>query len=394
MFGVAFLSPLFLIGALAAAVPIALHLFRRRTEVVIDFPSVRLLTRAPVQQHRSRRLRELILLALRVAALVLLAVSFARPYVARAIASVTAPITVVAVDTSLSLSAPGQMTQARAAAKQAVQAAPGSHAVALVSFADAATVVVPATTDRGAVLAAIDGLQAGPGGTRYRTAFARAAELIGDRDGHVVTITDVQQAGWEANDDGGLPQGVTSDVKVIPPPRGNLAVTFADRREGAVVATVQNYGADAVRAPVHLVVNGTSVANAEVQVAALAAVDVRLAADLPSSGAASVVVDDAVGYQGDNVRYLVLDPPPALSLAVIVADPAGTTSGMYVERALSVAGRGREFAADVVDGRLVASWSAEDLARRDAIVLIGTRTWIAGAATCCGATSKAAGRCS
>jgi hypothetical protein len=84
MFGISFLSPLFLVAAVAAAVPILLHLFHRKTEVVIDFPAVRLLTRAPVQQHRRRRLRELILLALRVTALMLLALSFARPYFAGA----------------------------------------------------------------------------------------------------------------------------------------------------------------------------------------------------------------------------------------------------------------------------------------------------------------------
>ena len=50
MFGISFLSPLFLIGALAAAVPILLHLFHRKTEVVIDFPAVSLLKRAPVQE--------------------------------------------------------------------------------------------------------------------------------------------------------------------------------------------------------------------------------------------------------------------------------------------------------------------------------------------------------
>ena len=66
MFGVSFLSPLFLIGALAAAVPILLHLFHRKTDVVIDFSAVSLLTKAPVQHHRRRQLRELILLVLRV----------------------------------------------------------------------------------------------------------------------------------------------------------------------------------------------------------------------------------------------------------------------------------------------------------------------------------------
>ena len=104
-----FLSPLFLIGAIAAAVPILLHLFHRKTEVVIDFPAVRMLKGAPVQQHRRRRLRELILLALRVAALLLLALSFARPYFAGAAAPDSEPLTVIAVDTSMSMSAPGQI---------------------------------------------------------------------------------------------------------------------------------------------------------------------------------------------------------------------------------------------------------------------------------------------
>ena len=69
MFGLSFLYPLFLIAAAAAAVPIVLHLLRRKTEVVVDFPAVRLLNKSPVEQQRRRRLRELILLALRVAAL-------------------------------------------------------------------------------------------------------------------------------------------------------------------------------------------------------------------------------------------------------------------------------------------------------------------------------------
>ena len=79
MFGLSFLYPLFLIAAAAAAVPIVLHLLRRKTDVVVDFPAVRLLHKTPVERQRRRRLRELILLALRVAALLLLALAFARP---------------------------------------------------------------------------------------------------------------------------------------------------------------------------------------------------------------------------------------------------------------------------------------------------------------------------
>jgi hypothetical protein len=374
MFGVSFLSPLFLIGAIAAAVPILLHLFHRRTEVVIDFPSVSLLKRAPMEQHRRRRLREILLLVLRVTALVLLAVSFARPYLAGAVAPPSAPLTVVVVDASMSLSAPGQFERVREAAQQAIRSAPGPHAVALVSFADAAAVVVPPTSDRAIALAAVSRLAAGAFGTRYRTALARAGELIGAREGRVVVITDLQQAGWEVNDDGGLPDGVGVELVVIPPPRSNIAVTSAERRDRAVVATVQNYGAQPAHVAVWLVVDGKTIANTGVDVAALSAADARLIGPIPNTGAAYVQVDDTPGYIADNFRYLVLDPAPAIAVAAVVADPTGATGGLYIERALSVAGGGREFHVDAVDGRVFSSWTADAVARHGALVLVGTRT--------------------
>jgi len=374
MFGVSFLSPLFLIGALAAAVPILLHLFHRRTDEVIDFPSVKLLTRAPVQHHRRRQLRELILLALRVAALVLLAISFARPYVAGAVAPASAPLTVVALDTSMSLSAPGQFARAQQAASQAVAAAPAANAVALVTFADSAMVVVPPTSDRGAVQQAITAAAPGAGGTRYRAALASASEVIGGRDAQVVMVTDLQQAGWEANDDGGLPDGVEVQVIAVAAPVSNLAVTSALNRGGAVVATVQNYGTDAAQAAVRLLIDDREVGRAMATMAPFAAADVELRGGGGGAGAAQVVVDDAVGYQADNVRFVALDPRPAVSVAVVVADPTGATGGIYLERALSVANDGREFAVTVADGRVFSTWTAPELSRHAALAVLGTRT--------------------
>ena len=78
----AFLSPLFLFGALAVALPIALHLLKRDPETRVRFSAVHMLRHAPVEHSSRRRLRELILLALRVAALLLLAFAFARPFFA------------------------------------------------------------------------------------------------------------------------------------------------------------------------------------------------------------------------------------------------------------------------------------------------------------------------
>lgn len=77
--GLSFLAPVFLAGLLAVAIPVVLHLFRRRTDRVVDFPAMQMLPEAPAERQERRRLRDLVLLALRAAALVLLAVSFARP---------------------------------------------------------------------------------------------------------------------------------------------------------------------------------------------------------------------------------------------------------------------------------------------------------------------------
>ena len=373
MFGISFLSPLFLIGAAAAAVPILLHLFHRRTEVVIDFPAVSLLKRAPVQQHRRRRLRELLLLALRVVALILLALSFARPYFAGSAAPDAAPLTVIAIDTSMSMTAPGQLDRARAAASRAAANAPADHAIALVGFSDAASVLVQPTTDRSSIAAALSRVAAGNGGTRFRTALARGGELMGGRQGRVVVITDLQQAGWEANDEGGLPDGVDVEVISLPPPSSNLAVTAAERRDRRIVASIQNYSNSEVRAPVRVIAEGKEIARTDVTIGANGAADVDVAAALPASGDAEVRVDDASGYQGDNARSVRLEPVPATTIAVVVADPTGAVGGLYVERALTVAGAGREFDVEVRDGRDVAQ-DSDDLSRTAAMFVLGTRT--------------------
>ena len=75
-----FLSPLFFAGAAAARFPIVLHLLKREPEPRVKFAAVKLLKRAPVEHTEKRHLRELLLLALRVTALVLLALAFARPF--------------------------------------------------------------------------------------------------------------------------------------------------------------------------------------------------------------------------------------------------------------------------------------------------------------------------
>ena len=124
----AFLSPLFLArrarhrGADRAAPVPAQHRGGGR------FPGRAAAAQGAGRARRQRRhLRELILLALRVTALLLLAFAFARPYFADGAQCDEAPVTVVAVDTSMSVSAPGQFEQVRAAARKAIDDAPAAR---------------------------------------------------------------------------------------------------------------------------------------------------------------------------------------------------------------------------------------------------------------------------
>jgi hypothetical protein len=73
------LSPLFLFLGLAAAVPLLIHLLRRRVGTRIDFPAVRYLLRAEQENRRTLRMRNLLLMLLRVATVLLLSIAAARP---------------------------------------------------------------------------------------------------------------------------------------------------------------------------------------------------------------------------------------------------------------------------------------------------------------------------
>lgn len=203
-----FLSPLFLVGLLAVAVPIALHLFRRRIDPVVPFSAVRLLRQAPLEHRRRRRLEDLLLLALRVAALLLLAVAFARPYLVSGEARQEAPVTAVFVDVSASLDAPGRFAEAQRLAREAIDDAPRAHAVALGRFDLRADLLVAPTADRAVARAAVEGLRPSSAATRYPAALASASEAIGGRGGRVVLVTDLQSAGWDAAAAAVLPEGV------------------------------------------------------------------------------------------------------------------------------------------------------------------------------------------
>jgi hypothetical protein len=73
-----FLAPLFLLASAALAIPLLLHLFRRREGQVQSFPALRYLRKTSKERRRIVRLRQLLLLILRLAVIALLVLAGAR----------------------------------------------------------------------------------------------------------------------------------------------------------------------------------------------------------------------------------------------------------------------------------------------------------------------------
>src|SRR5579884_1163805 len=99
-----FLAPFYLFLSAAIAVPLLIHLLRRRIGARVDFPAARYLERAEKEHSRTLRVRNLLLMLLRVLALLAIVVAAARP-VARWIGTAHSPTALaIVIDNSLSSS--------------------------------------------------------------------------------------------------------------------------------------------------------------------------------------------------------------------------------------------------------------------------------------------------
>ena len=103
--------------------------------------------------------------------------------------------------------------------------------------------IAPVSQDRAGALAALAQVKPGAGATRYRAALQGAADALEGRSGRIVVVTDLQQSGWDAASDAGIPESIGVELEDIGAPDTNLAVTSL-RVEGAdAVAVVQNFSA-------------------------------------------------------------------------------------------------------------------------------------------------------
>src|ERR1700753_2552839 len=108
-----FLAPWFLAGLVAVGWPIYIHLLRRQTTVPRPVSSLMFFERGTQSSVRHRRLRYLLLFALRALLMLLVALAFANPFIRRSAAGANDTLLVVAVDNSFSMRAGTRLADAK-----------------------------------------------------------------------------------------------------------------------------------------------------------------------------------------------------------------------------------------------------------------------------------------
>ena len=172
-----FLSPGFLAAAGVVALPLWLHLLRQYKRTPQPFSSLMFFERRVQSSVKHRRLRYLALLSLRVALLLLLALAFANPFVNRtsAIAG-RRKLTVIAIDRSFSMRYGDRIQQAKAIARRIRDGLNGREFAQVIALDSHVENLTPPETDKGALSAAIDSIQANDLASSFGE-FARALRV-------------------------------------------------------------------------------------------------------------------------------------------------------------------------------------------------------------------------
>jgi hypothetical protein len=242
---VSFLTPWALLLSALAGVPLLLHLLRRRTGVRVDFPAVRYLLRAEREHAREVRLRNLLLMLVRVGIVLAVSMAVARPVgMLPGFGHPPTALAIVIDNSASSAAVRGDGPALRAlvgAARAAINAASTGDEIVLVTMDGDVRSGAPAS-----LLAALDSLAPIDGAGDAAAVLRRAeAVLAGSAlpERRTLVLTDGQASQWGAAvlDSASVPRvvfapslaaagnrGITA-LEVEPPywsPRGGVRATL------------------------------------------------------------------------------------------------------------------------------------------------------------------------
>jgi len=331
-----FLTPLFLIGLLAALIPVAIHLIRREKPPKVMFSTIRFLKKTSKKLVLFQHLQQLALLLLRAAVIVLLVLAFARPLFNQSVARLLdadPQSAVILMDLSMSMRWQDNFDQAKAEALAVVDQLSGGDELGLIAFSGTAEVVRELDTEGGQVRELIESFdEPGFGSTRYYPNLRLADQMLEDsryENRAIYLISDFQEAGLQGADESWkLAPGVALYlIDVGSADSKNLVLTdvrspeqlLEDSAQQQILARVRSTGTQYLESgEVSLSLNGQMVGRRPVDLANRSEQVVTFAVDFDTEG-------DYVGeirvagdeFSDDNSYYFTVDVLPKISVLLV-----------------------------------------------------------------------------
>ncbi|HRK75118.1 MAG TPA: BatA domain-containing protein, partial [Rhodothermales bacterium] len=347
-----FLNPLILLGLLAAAIPILIHLFNFRKPKKVDFSTLAFLRELEKTAMQRVKIEQWLLLALRVLAILFLVLGFAQPMLKGSASDAKHAKTVYAIviDNSLSMklrNVRGEyLQQARTVAAQLVKQAQKGDEFLLLTTANNGLTARNLYRNTGPLLEEIRKIQPEPGARSLmrtaRQSFRRLAE-ISDRNKEVYLISDLQRATFLDSLETEKPQNVSiALVPVGSDAPANVAITdvqidsriIEQGQPVGVTATLTNYSEKALsnfQASVYL--EGQPVAQALANIGSKDQATVQFTLTPQKRGwLGGEVRIEGDTFEDDNRRYFSLLVPEKRTLLLVRGDGERTN---FVELALS-----------------------------------------------------------
>ena len=358
-----FLAPWFLAGAALIGLPLYLHLLRRHTTTPQKFSSLMFFERRTQSSIRHRRFHYLLLLSLRLALLLLVALAFANPYFKRtAVAAAGDKQLLLVLDDSFSMRAGTRLADAKREAESVLASRSGSTRAQVGALSSRLQVLTQPIQDSGALRAAIESIE--PGDSRSNFAeLSRAARSLSEGTRAPIELhffSDMQKSSMPSSfSELSLPPGITLVLHpVARSTQPNWTVEsvrapgrVSDTKKARVDATIAGYGTPAATRTVSLFVNGKKLAsqNAEVPAGGRANVEFQ-SLDAPYGfSRCEVRIDSADALPADDTYLFSVersDPQPVL----LVHESSDMRSPVYFGSALgSVADSSFSFESLTVD---------------------------------------------
>jgi hypothetical protein len=338
-----FLAPLFLVGLLAIALPVAIHLIRREKPPRVPFPSLRFLKATKRKRVLFQQIQQWLLLALRAGIIALLVFAFARPLFFQGsmgqLMNAEPRSVVLVLDRSLVMQHGDRDERLREEALERLSGLGPGDEIGLVEFASAPLSVRALSTDRDSVRGAISdmatpGYQAPRFGPALRAANELLREARHDRR-EIIMLSALQAVGMQGLEGGWqLAPGVnlqTVDMTGEAPVR-NLAVLDVRVPEQLVegdtvhevLARVRSNGSlHTDEARVTLVIDGEPVSSDTLSLDNRSEAVARLPVDFDTAGQRSGEVRiEGDDFSPDNRHFFAINVQPRIRVLLVNGAPS------------------------------------------------------------------------